>query len=54
MEIKANIKQVNYKILVSGDKEVYLTLSIVGEEEVKKAMKLSEISSAEQIIIKTG
>ena len=35
VEVKANVKDVNTKNLVSGDKEVRVLLSIVGEDALR-------------------
>ena len=51
-EVQANVKQVSVKILMSGDKEVRIVLSIVGDE-VNEALNIGKLSPDQTVIIKT-
>lgn len=52
MEILANVKQVSVKTLASGDKELRITLSVVGPE-IDEALELGRLSPEQQVIVKT-
>lgn len=51
MKVKANVKEINFKTLVSGDKQGRIILDIVGEEELEKLSKLNSVPPQEQVEI---
>ncbi len=52
IEFKANIKQITSKNLVSGDQEIRIILSVVGEDTLK-AIGLAELKPDEQVRVET-
>jgi len=52
IEFKANIKQITSKNLVSGDQEIRIILSVVGEDTLK-AIGLAELKPDEQVKVET-
>ena len=54
MIIRANVKEVNVKTLVSGDKQGRIVLDVVGEEELNNLKDLLAVPVEEQVIIKTN
>lgn len=51
MRILANIKQVSVKNLVSGDQELRVVLSVVGDEQIREALELGKLAPEDQVII---
>ena len=52
IEFKANIKQITSKNLVSGDQEIRIILSVVGEDTLKD-IGLAELKPDEQVKVET-